>query len=81
MSEIEENGSLSILDITITRKNNKFVTPVYLKSTFSDVLPNFERFLSDMHKRVLIETLLHIGFRLYPSYENFYREIFNIQAP
>ena len=28
-SEIEENGSLSFLDITITCDNNKFVTSVY----------------------------------------------------
>ena len=37
-SEIEENGSLSFLDITTSRENNKFVTPVYRKPTFSGVL-------------------------------------------
>ena len=30
-SEIQENGSLSFLDITLTRENNKFVTSVYRK--------------------------------------------------
>ena len=30
-SEIRENGSLSFLDITLTRENNKFVTSVYGK--------------------------------------------------
>ena len=29
MAEIEENGSLSFLDITISGENNKFVTSVY----------------------------------------------------
>ena len=58
MSEIEENGSLSFLDITITRENNKFVTSVYRKPTFSGVFTNFEKFIQEMHKRGLIETLL-----------------------
>ena len=57
-SEIEENGSLSFLDITITRENNKFVTSVYRKPTFSGVFTNFEKFIQEMHKRGLIETLL-----------------------
>ena len=33
-SEIEENGSLSFLDIKISRENNKFVASVYRKPTF-----------------------------------------------
>ena len=73
--EIEENGSLSFLDITITRENNKFVTSVYCKPTFSGIFTNFESFIPEMHKRGLIETLLHRSFRLCSSYENFRREI------
>ena len=38
--EIEKNGLLSFLDITITRENNKFVS-VYRKPTFSGVFTNF----------------------------------------
>ena len=57
-SEIEENGSLSFLDITITPENNKFVTSVYRKPTFSSVFTNFESFIPEMHKCGLIETLL-----------------------
>ena len=30
-SEIQENGSLSFLDVTLTRENNKFATSVYRK--------------------------------------------------
>ena len=79
-SEIEENGLLSFLDITITRENNKFVTSVYCKLTFSGVFTNFESFLSEMHKRGLIETLLHRSFRLCSSYENFHREIETLKS-
>ena len=74
-SEIEENGSLSFLDITITRENNKFVTSVYRKPTFSGVFTNFESFIPEMHKRGLIETLLHRSFRLCSSCKNFHQEI------
>ena len=58
-TEIEENGLLSFLDITITRENNKFVTSVYCKHTFNGAFTNFESFIPEMHKRGLIETLLH----------------------
>ena len=74
-SEIEENGSLSVLDIKISRENNKFVTSVYCKPTFSGVFTNFESFIPDIYKRGLIETLLHRSFRLCSNYENFLREI------
>ena len=55
-SEIEENGSLSFLNIQIGRENNKFVTSVYRKPTFSGVFTNFESFIRDIYKRELIET-------------------------
>ena len=42
MSEIEENRSLSFLDIIITHENNKFVTSVYRKPTCSGVFTNFK---------------------------------------
>ena len=50
-SEMEQNGSLSFLDIKINRKNNKFVTSVYRKSTFIGVFTNFESFISNHYKR------------------------------
>ena len=47
-SEIEENGSLSFLDIKIGRENNTFVTSVYRKPTFSGAFTNFESFIPDI---------------------------------
>ena len=44
-SETEQTGSLSFLEIKISRKNNKFVTSVYQKPTFSGVFTNFESFI------------------------------------
>ena len=73
-SEIEENGSLSFLDIKISHENNKFVTSVYRKPTFSGVFTNFESFIPDIYKRWLIETLRNRSFRLCSNYENFHQE-------
>ena len=47
------------LDIKISRENNKFVTSVYRKPTFTGVFTNFESFIPDIYKRGLIEALLH----------------------
>ena len=80
MSEIEENSSLSFLDITITHENNKFLTSVYRKHTFSGSFTKVESFIPEMHKRGLIETFLHRGFRLCSSYENFHRETETLQS-
>ena len=78
--EIKENGTLTFLDITIRCENNKFVTSVYHKPTFSGVFTNFESFIPEMHKRGLLETLLHRSFRLCSSYENFHREIETLKS-
>ena len=67
MSEIEENGSLSFLDITITCESNKFVRSIHCKPTFIGIFTNFESFKPDLHKRGLIENLLHRSFRLCSS--------------
>ena len=73
--EIEKNGSLSFLDIIITHENNKFVTSVYRKPSFSGGFTNFKSFIPDINKRGLIKTSLNKSFRLCSSYENFHRKI------
>ena len=40
-SEIEENNSISFLDIKVSRVNNSFSTNIYRKVTFSGVFINF----------------------------------------
>ena len=40
-SEMEENNSISFLDIEIRRVNNSFSTSIYRKVTFSKVFTNF----------------------------------------
>ena len=79
-SEIEENGSLSFLDIKISHENNKFMTSVYRKSTFCAVFTKFGSFIPDIYKRGLIETLLQRSFRLCSNYENFHQEIETLKS-
>ena len=73
-SEIE-SGSLSFLDIKISRENNRLVTSIYRKPPVSGVFTNFESFRPDINKRGLTETVLHRNFKLCSNYENFHREI------
>ena len=56
--EEENNGSMSFLDVTITRVDGKFVTSVYRKKTFSGVYLNFKSFLPNSYKQGLLFTLL-----------------------
>ena len=79
-SEIEENDSVSFLDIKMNLENNKFVTSVYRKPTFTEMFTNFESFVPDIYKSGLIETLLHRSFRLCSNYENFYQEIETLKS-
>ena len=79
-SEIKEHGSLSFLDITISRENKKFVISAYCKPTFNSVFPNFESFIPDMHKRRLTETLLLRSFTLRTSYDNFHAEVETLKS-
>ena len=71
---------LSFLDIRISRKNNKFVTSVYRKSTFSIVFISSESFIPDIYKRGLNETLLHRSFILCSNYDNFHGKIETLKS-
>ena len=74
-SETENENSISFLDIKITRDNNKFMTSVYRKPTFSGVFTNFESFIPKSYKYNLLFTLLHGAFKLCSNFERFHQEI------
>ena len=74
-SETENENSISFLDIKITRDNNKFMTSVYRKPTFSGVFTNFESFIPKSYKYNLLFTLLHRAFNLCSNFECFHQEI------
>ena len=60
----EINRSLSFLDVKIFRENNKFVTSVFRKETFSGVYTNFSSFIPLQYKFGLVNTLLNYCFNL-----------------
>ena len=74
-SEIEENNSISFLDIKINRGNNRFLTSVYHKPTFSGVFTNFDSFIPLSYKSRLISSLLFRAFKLCSNFEIFHQEI------
>ena len=74
-SEIEIENSILFLDIKITRDNDKFLTSVYRKLTFSGVFTNFGSLISKSYKYNLLFTLLHGAFKLCSNFERFHQEI------
>ena len=78
-SEIEENNSISFVDIKIRRVNNSFSTNIYRKVTFSGVFTNFESFIPVSYKSNLIFTLLFRAFELCSNFELFHQEILNLK--
>ena len=75
ISEIEENNSISLLDIKIRRVNNSSSTIIYRKVAFSGVFTNFESFIPVCYKSSLIFTLLFRAFKLCSNFELFHQEI------
>ena len=74
-SEIEESNSISFLDIKINRDNNRFLTSVYRKPTFSGVFTNFDSYIPLSYKSGLISSLLYRAFKLCSNFEIFHQEI------
>ena len=59
----------------ISNENYKFLTSIYCKNTFSDIVSKFESFISGIYKQGFIETLPHRSFRLCFNNKNFHWEI------
>ena len=73
--EIEENNSISFLDIKINRDNNRFLSSVYRKPTFSGVFTNFDSYIPLSYKSGLISSLLYGAFKLCSNFEIFIKKL------
>ena len=71
-SEIENENSISFLDIKIRRDNNIFTTSVYYKPTFSGVCTNFGSFIPKSYKYNLLFTLLHVALDVCSHFVKFF---------
>ena len=78
--EEEENGSLSFLDIKITRNGDKLMTSIHRKKTFSGVYLNYDSFLPRDYKRGLISTLLYRAYTLCSDYNGIHEEISKLKT-
>ena len=73
--ETELDGSPSFLDVKIFRENEKFVTSVFRKDTFSGVYTNFISFIPLEYKFGLVHTLLNRCFNLSSDFLKFHQEV------
>ena len=77
--ETETNRSLSFLDVKIFRENDKFVTSVCKKGTFSGVYTNFISFIPLQYKFGLVHTLLNRCCNLSSEFLKFHHEVDKIK--
>ena len=73
--EMEREGSLSFLDILITKDDNKFVTSVFRKKTFTGLGMHFLSFEPLIYKINAIRTLIYRAYHLSSKYLTFHLEI------
>ena len=78
--EKEKDGCLPFLDVIILRENEKFVTNVYRKKTFSAVYTNFKSFIPETYKIGLIKSLLFRCFSLCSDFIKFHHEIDKLKS-
>ena len=74
-SETVIDGKIDFLDIKIRIKNNKFVTSVYRKVTFSSVYSHFEHFIHFSYKVGLLSTLIYRCFIICSNLSKFHLEL------
>ena len=77
--ESENEGKLSFLDVLIFKKNDKFETPLFRKTTFTGLLTNFVSYIPLDYKLGLIKTLIHRCFQICSTWQLFHTEIVNIK--
>ena len=72
--ENEINGTISFLDIKISRFDNKFTTSVYRKSSFTGLGMNFFSFCTPQFKINSIRTLIFRAFNICSNFQNIHNE-------
>ena len=73
--EVESNDKISLLDISITRSNDKLVTSLYRKKMFSGVYMNYNSFLPINYKKGLIDTLIFRSYNICADHSILHNEI------
>ena len=74
--EQEINDKLLFLDVEVSRQQEKFVTTVYRKPTFSGVYTHFDSFLPEVYKVGMIYTLAYRCFKICSNWTKFDEELY-----
>ena len=77
--ECEKDDMLSFLDVNVYRSDNKLVTSIHRKDTFSGVYTNFNSFIPIEYKCGLVLTLLHRAFVITSSFKGISDEILKLK--
>ena len=67
-SEIEQNCKISFLDCLVSRKNNKFETSTFRKTTYSGLGTSFFSFTPFIFKLNGLKTLINRGYKVSSNY-------------
>ena len=78
--ETKDLNNFSFLYVKITRKNKRFVTSPFRKTTFNGVFTNCDSFILDTYKTGLVHTLLFRFFKICSSMENFHIEVKHLRS-
>nr|XP_027231121.1 uncharacterized protein LOC113822785 [Penaeus vannamei] len=76
--ELESNGKLPFLDVSISRDNNSFSTATYKKPTYTGLTTKFDSFIPVKYKTNLINTFINRAYKISKSYLIFTKEIDSI---
>jgi hypothetical protein len=63
-SEVEKDCKLNFLDVTVVQDNDKFITTVYRKDTFTGLGMNYSSFVPKSYKVNLIHCLIYRAFKI-----------------
>ena len=74
-SETEDSNNFSFLDVKIIRKSKQFVTSIFQKALLSGIFTDYDGFIFNTYKIVLVQTLLFWFFRIFWIMEKFFIEV------
>lgn len=66
--EYEKENKLSFLDVSISRKDNNFVTSVFRKPTYTGLTTKFDSFIPLKFKSNLVSILIYRAFKISSNY-------------
>ena len=73
--ESEHHNKLNFLDICIQKSDNKFITSVYRKPSFSGLGMSYFSYISDKFKFTCIDTLISRAYKVCSSFNMFHAEL------